>query len=1205
MEILYLLILVIPLGILIGLILGVTAFFRTGGDREQILGLKLKLSEYYERIQKLERRLAELESRADGVRADAADESSPVTGSVASAVSVPPYVLQPMEEPEAEAGPGLRRPVEPPPLATPPEPAQASAGPSVAEGGAEGASTPPVREERAESFPWRDVLEQFHLLPPKADRTEANLAAWWTTRVGIVLAVITAVFFAVYISQGTPAWVKLAELAGGSLLVTALGYWLGFWRKGPDERQAKVDLSRYGEVVFSGGLAMIYLTAYAAYSFEPVKVIDSPQWAALLQFGAALLVMAAAVWVNRMGVAVLSAILGYLACWFGQFYGLNWFVPVCIGALGVIYSVLLVWRGWFPPVLIALAGTFGTYGTTVLDTSESVIGPSLSLFTAFLGLYFVTFVLADALAERAGVWGQSATWRRRVFISGTSSLSFLCAFLYFQETEPAELEWLYLSFGILFGGLAFTFYRMAARPYGFHNYFLKGTGLLAIGLVYWLEGPAQWFSLLIQAGSVVYLAGKTRSALLEVFAYIVLVVAWGVFLNDLSGEGTGRELPLYGFVSTDHAWRALFFLGLTGVLTFLGRVLAPIDSEVRNNLRQPLWGLFALGLVGTALWMAEAFRTEHFSRMIGLCGYGVAGLAVGLVFRHWIAGVAGGSIIALTTILYWLEGGNRIFGWEHFWIGLVLTAVASQLPLLFRMAVKRWGINVGDGLDGYWQCLAVAAPILTWTRAVHSGSEGLDRNDPFLWVLGGLFVISCGAGLWYLNRTVKEDAAAPGGLRLTDGVGILAGLCVSALGITLFESNLTMIGLSIAALGLGSASYGSRLRSLFMAAVIPLLTAAVLFIFYDGVAYLEWVPLYHGAAGLLGLTLVLFAEGTRRRLPEGVRRLFLDFVYWGALLLGLLVMVFQTLPVAWCLVLAFLLPLLLWLARLGERYRGLGDLQWMLTGLALVAVLPVSLISSRGLDDSALYVGGLAGLFLLIGNGVCGGWGERFRPVTRTIWSATALNAWMATVLAAFGLVWAYQCFDSRVTLLVLTGFLWALAFLARGAACWGHRLWFYGIAVVLVIHSLVICNDAGKEDAVLLLISVATACASMMGGAILFNPLRSLEGSVPTSIHHWVVGALGLGCLFVVFLHPGFELIEWTTVFWGLSSIFLFGAGFFFKLRPYRILGLIGLAICIPRVFIVDIDDAFYRIIAFGILAVVLLGVGFLYSKFRHRIEL
>ena len=54
---------------------------------------------------------------------------------------------------------------------------------------------------------------------------------------------------------------------------------------------------------------------------------------------------------------------------------------------------------------------------------------------------------------------------------------------------------------------------------------------------------------------------------------------------------------------------------------------------------------------------------------------------------------------------------------------------------------------------------------------------------------------------------------------------------------------------------------------------------------------------------------------------------------------------------------------------------------------------------------------------------------------------------------------------------------------------------------------------------------------------------------------------------------------------------------------RAARLAGLSGLALCIPGVFIVDIDSTLYRIGAFFVLGVVLLWVGFSYHRFRHLI--
>jgi uncharacterized membrane protein len=78
----------------------------------------------------------------------------------------------------------------------------------------------------------------------------------------------------------------------------------------------------------------------------------------------------------------------------------------------------------------------------------------------------------------------------------------------------------------------------------------------------------------------------------------------------------------------------------------------------------------------------------------------------------------------------------------------------------------------------------------------------------------------------------------------------------------------------------------------------------------------------------------------------------------------------------------------------------------------------------------------------------------------------------------------------------------------------------------------------------------------------------------------------------------------EFTAVFWGLSAILLFVCGLLAGLRAYRLTGLIGLVFCTGHIFIYDIQDTFYRIIAFFVIGLVMLAIGFLYHRFRERIS-
>ncbi len=71
-------------------------------------------------------------------------------------------------------------------------------------------------------------------------------------------------------------------------------------------------------------------------------------------------------------------------------------------------------------------------------------------------------------------------------------------------------------------------------------------------------------------------------------------------------------------------------------------------------------------------------------------------------------------------------------------------------------------------------------------------------------------------------------------------------------------------------------------------------------------------------------------------------------------------------------------------------------------------------------------------------------------------------------------------------------------------------------------------------------------------------------------------------------------------TLLWAAAGAVVFVAGLAGRLRSYRYAGLAGLALCVCRMFLVDITDQLGRIFAFGALAVVLLAIGFSYHKLR-----
>ncbi|MFI5356448.1 MAG: hypothetical protein ACHQ4G_03850 [Opitutales bacterium] len=111
----------------------------------------------------------------------------------------------------------------------------------------------------------------------------------------------------------------------------------------------------------------------------------------------------------------------------------------------------------------------------------------------------------------------------------------------------------------------------------------------------------------------------------------------------------------------------------------------------------------------------------------------------------------------------------------------------------------------------------------------------------------------------------------------------------------------------------------------------------------------------------------------------------------------------------------------------------------------------------------------------------------------------------------------------------------------------------------------------------------------------------RSFAAGAWRSAAAWMQGAVALGLMFWLFEAQTGWLGAYTTVIWGMVAIIVFVLGLFLRERAYRLLGLAGLLLCLPRMFLVDLHSTLYRILAFVGLGVVMLWVGFSYHRFRH----
>jgi hypothetical protein len=77
-------------------------------------------------------------------------------------------------------------------------------------------------------------------------------------------------------------------------------------------------------------------------------------------------------------------------------------------------------------------------------------------------------------------------------------------------------------------------------------------------------------------------------------------------------------------------------------------------------------------------------------------------------------------------------------------------------------------------------------------------------------------------------------------------------------------------------------------------------------------------------------------------------------------------------------------------------------------------------------------------------------------------------------------------------------------------------------------------------------------------------------------------------------------------TVAWGAQGVALLFAGFPLRARYLRLSGLALLLVCVGKLFLHDLRhlEMPFRVLSFLVLGVILIGVSFLYSRFRERIS-
>lgn len=487
------------------------------------------------------------------------------------------------------------------------------------------AAPPPAAGRRLNPIAF---LRTIGLWPPEdASTAEAGLMQWWLPRLGGLLATLAVISFAVYISQGTPPWVRFVELVIADGVVLGLG--IRFLKKRP----------RFGANLLSTGLSMVYFTSIAAYAARPVRVIESPTLGILCQFAVIVGIFFASLKLANRNIAITALIYGFVSSLFSAYLGLlesSLISALALYIVGVFFSRRFQWT----PIL-ALS-TVGAYlpilafcGLKILDSSALVLPHSWSVL-AFL---MVTVSLLPLCESKWDLGKTLDSFRSLHILNTTLFLGFGYLYMRFFTNELVSF---YGTGALVFALWASLFARRGLGDTLFQLFFLKASALAALWLVNRFAGDIRWFALIIEAALIAWVALRSKARLQE----IASIALWGA-AHWIAYRALGFEKQAIG----SFAW--FLFLSLPFIAA---ATLAALGKGLESTaFRKYGYRFLAVinGMAGLRFIASSDLASDTLPVAAALYGVLLCALCLIPWFSNALPAISGALIVLAANAMYW------------------------------------------------------------------------------------------------------------------------------------------------------------------------------------------------------------------------------------------------------------------------------------------------------------------------------------------------------------------------------------------------------------------------------------------------------------------------------------------------------------------------------------------------------------------------
>jgi len=605
----------------------------------------------------------------------------------------------------------------------------------------------------------------------------------WLTRMGALFIVIAlALIFSLPGIQALLGHAGLLALsAAASIVVVILGDRM--------ERKGGASLI-FGRTIMAMALACLYLTAYAAYFYEPLRVISSPLIAGFLLILWSIYVLLLAERKQSQILATFAVTLAYVSTAINPVGAFTMAADLILAATAVTF---LLRNGWAVVPLFSLIGTYSALlrrlvvdenGEIVLDTSRTL---SFWPHAAYLIFAWLIFTVA-AILTTAPTFVRG---KRFAFLSmnnaGLAGLLALTA--YIAGYGAKDVGWTLLDTGLVF--------LVTSRFAGFaeHDpvdmmaaYAAQGLALFTAGLMVVYTGITRGVLLLIETFLLGIGAGFSGDRVLAVsthasafFATIFLI--WEISVNAhhpwLLGFGGALVMFINAWSSRSEvrdspAARSTIVLSTSCYcILALGLIYTALSTELSESTLPPALAVTALALTFSIYYFA-IYELPPLAQILLLIAQALVlfPFETGEELPWWTT--AWVAAVTLLLVTWWSrQRVTRSGSWTHLLTFLYALALAGMAHQTIRPYLDAQGWMIGASLLSFaflaygafsraWAVAAVGQVFLTFA-VYHFFFPPNSDVFPWTWVAAAapvviLFVTAKATLVWLDLFTEISDA---------------------------------------------------------------------------------------------------------------------------------------------------------------------------------------------------------------------------------------------------------------------------------------------------------------------------------------------------------------------------------------------------------------------------------------------------------------